>query len=437
VFNPHDIYYAPPYYPPGYPLLLAPVFRLFGFSFPAFFQLNSALLMALMPALYFLFRKQGSALSSVLLAVLVVYSGCLMQLKVNLLSDIPCLLWITVYMALRQYESLNRFIRLPLLVFLAILAVVTRTQALLLPLSELVCGGLGFLMMFSSKQRSATHSGYVDACLIGGITLLLYFVLNHTLFSAPADSGGYYRAIFATVLHRDMLELLRVNLLGVLLALKSFFFYPAENEFHGFFSDLAAYGGVLLVFAGMLVRAGKGLSFADVFGLLLVGMLLLYPLQDARYLLPALPLAYGYARTGVSYLLRGLPARRIAWVLTFMVLMNGWSFLAAMTREPEGLLPGKAEHEAFATIQSKVSDSDVIVCFRPRFLSLFTGKHAVVFASRISHEANKHYFDSLGARYFLVYGAGADSLSARFFTATARPLDTLHINDLYTLYRLK
>src|ERR1700759_1926816 len=52
VFNPHNNCYSPPQYPPGFPLMLAPVVKLWGIAIQPMCYFNTVLLVCLMLCFY-------------------------------------------------------------------------------------------------------------------------------------------------------------------------------------------------------------------------------------------------------------------------------------------------------------------------------------------------------------------------------------------------
>ena len=81
IYNPYNPLYAPPQYPPGFPLLLAPVVRYFGVAIRPMLYFNSLLCAVLILTAYKFFKQRMGALKAVLLSLAVGYSNYIINLN--------------------------------------------------------------------------------------------------------------------------------------------------------------------------------------------------------------------------------------------------------------------------------------------------------------------------------------------------------------------
>jgi 4-amino-4-deoxy-L-arabinose transferase-like glycosyltransferase len=146
VFNKYNNCYSPPQYPPGFPLLLAPVVRYFGIAIQPMCYFNTVMAICIMLALYVYFRKYAGAVAAVCLAVIITYSGCMIDLKQSVLSDAASMLFVLLYLIYRNAKTFSRW-RILLLILFASMAILIRTQSILLIFAEVI-----FLLISAGRE---------------------------------------------------------------------------------------------------------------------------------------------------------------------------------------------------------------------------------------------------------------------------------------------
>jgi hypothetical protein len=91
-----SVIFGPILYPWGYPLLLAPVYAVFGLNLLAFKTLNLLLYLAFLICIYFLFAGQLVPVERLALVGLFAFNPTLLRFLDNILSDIPFLFFATL-----------------------------------------------------------------------------------------------------------------------------------------------------------------------------------------------------------------------------------------------------------------------------------------------------------------------------------------------------
>ena len=441
IYNPWNTIYAPPQYPPGYPLLLAPVVKIWGISYRAMAYFNTCLTVCLLFSLFSYFRKHSSMVTALCLSVLITYSGYLIGLKGNVLSDIPCLLFITLYPNVRNAETHSRK-RILLLVVLAVAALLIRTQAIVLLAAECI------YMVFSVAQKiikerkfTVKHfTGQPSVYIVSG-SFVLYFFLDKVIFRTPVNSSAFYGHYLDSTLQHSLIDAAKNNFDALVKVIPVFFHYDTYYNFPKAFMSLIESVAVAFVFTGFFISIKKRLAFDDVFFVLMSLLIMYFPYHDPRYFLPAVPLLFYYCFVTIKTLLpviTRIDARIVAVVVTLLYLQLGEDFLKkAATEVPQGCIPQQKELVAFSYISALVNDYDIIVFTRPRVLALYTNKKSINVSWELSHAQNKVVFDSLQVKYMLV----GDGLDEDYFKTYLRniqhPVDSVRISSGYTLYSLR
>jgi hypothetical protein len=169
-------------------------------------------------------------------------------------------------------------------------------------------------------------------------------------------------------------------------------------------------------------------------------LVIFYPVHDARYFLPALPILFYYCYKIVSLIIAAISVRyknSVMAIFTTLYLLLGYSYIKTLAlTQPAGCVALPNDLAAFKYISQHVSDDDAIAFAKPRALTLFTGKKTFCETWQVSDSMNKILFEGAHVRYILVrYG-----LDERFFLRYLRniqhPVDSVNIAEGYTLFAL-
>ena len=441
IYNPHNPEYAPAQYPPGYPILLAPIVKVWGLAIRPMLYFNTVIATCLLLALFAYFRKHTSVVTAICIAVAITYSGIMIDLKGNILSDSACLLFVTLYLTTRNAKSFPPW-RILLLIFLLIIAVFTRTQAILLMAAEAIYLFISILKDIIQKKRFSAKEllAYPSLSIIGG-GMVINFVLNKFVFNAPISTSSFYNHFIDQAIHGNLKEIAEAKINQLLTDISTFFHYNTYSGFPSagvvFIQDMALVFGI----TGFIIRIAKRVAVDDLFFVLMCLLVIYLPVHDQRYFLPIIPLLFFYCYTTFKALLPAITkvdGRWVGVILTLVYLRIGYGELkSAATEVPPGCIPQEKELKAFSYISQHVGDNDIIVFTLPRVLTLYTNKKSVVSAWQIPHEQNKRIFDSLNVKYLLTVDGLGDGYYRDYMRHVEHPIDSVRIADGYTLYSLR
>jgi len=436
IYNPYNTTYAPPQYPPGYPLLLAPVVKIWGIAIKPMLYLNTVIAASLLFALFEYFRKQASTATAICLAVAITYSGVMVDLKGNILSDTSCLLFITLYLTVRNAPNFPIW-RILLLIFLLVMAVLIRSQAILLLVAEVILLALSLIKSTVQKQRlSVIQSSFKPAVYIIAGTLVVNFILNKLVFNAPVPASSFYNQFIQQIIHGDIKNMADAQKIRLLPDIASFFYHDDEMGISFVQSVVITFTAV-----GFTICIANRLATDDLFFVLMCLLIVFLPVHDPRYFLPAIPLLFFYCYTTFKVILpriTKLNGRWVGIVLTLIYLRMGYGNLKEAAKiVPAGMIPQTRDLAAFRYISQHINDNDVILFTKPRLLTLYTGKKSINTAWQIPMTENKHIFDSVGVKYVLIVDGLDDSYYKDYMKQVQHPTDSVRIADGYTVYSLR
>jgi hypothetical protein len=369
IYNPDVAFYGPPAYPPVFPLMLSPFISIWGINLQV---LKLPGIFCFIGVLIFLnnkiLPKNLSLVSKFICLIGLGLYPFFFFLSESIISDFPFLL--LSYIALNRInnqlahsakESLN-WVQYLVTGFLIYLAYGTRSVGLIL---------LPVAFLFSLLQnKKITTSLVVIFC----VALLL--IVGQSLLIP--QTGAYF-------------DQFPKSLSGIISTiLKSIWYYLAL--FVGIFSIknftvqlivfLIMVGGFIL---GLIIRFKKGISSFDLFYLIYLALLLIWPsYQDWRFLVPIIPLYFLYITEGFDRLFDSI---QLSWLrktlpyimLSCLIIFYASTYIVAFPR-PISDIEKKETNEIFQFIRTETNSDDVILFFKPRVLVLFTQRKSVAIA---------------------------------------------------------
>lgn len=439
IFNPYNTIYAPPQYPPGFPLLLAPVIKLCGLSFTALCYFNSVIAVCLLLVLFTFFRSYLGITAAICMAVTICYSTALINLKGNVLADVPCLLFITLYLTIRKNENFNKW-QITSLIALATIAIQVRTQAIFLLAAEALY--LLWHLAISSvkaRRRYLYLARSNPALYVVPTTLFLTFLCDRLIFRTPNSSSSFYGHLLTSAWNSNITDWAEKHLNNIYKVATSFFFYPNENDPTKTIVGMVENAAITFCICGCVIKIRRNFEMHDVFFIIICLVVLFFPFFDTRYFLPAVPMLFVYCYTALKAFLPSLitlDLRRFAVCATVLYLWAGSSFLFNATAHTNDLLSDR-DMNAFAYIANNVKDDEIIVFNKPRALTLFTNKKSINLSLEIPPFRNRKVFDSVQAKYLLI-ATGVDDRNLKYYIRhVQRPVDSATIAEGYMLYTLR
>jgi hypothetical protein len=441
IYNPYNTDYAPAQYPPGYPLLLAPVVKVWGIAIRPMLYMNTVIAVCLLLALFAYFRKHARTVTAICLALAITYSGVMLDLKGNILSDTACLLFVTLYLTARNARSFPLW-RIALLIFLLVMAVLIRSQAILLVAAEVLFYFTSILKTTVQKKQLSLKELYKSPSLyiIGG-SLALNFVLNRFIFNAPISTASFYDHFIKQTIHGNLKDIAEANISLLLTNLSAFFYYDAHSGFSKAGITFVQNMAMVFVVIGFIISITQRLSVDDFFFLLMCLLVVFLPVHDQRYFLPAIPLLFFYCFITFKAVLPAIAkvdGKVVGAIVTMLYLSTGLGYMKRIAKDPApGCMPQPRDVAAFKYLSEHVNDHDIIVFTKPRLLTLFTNKRAINTAWQIPMEQDKKLFDSLQVKYILVVDGLDDGYYKDYLHNVQHPADSVRIADGYTLYSLR
>jgi dolichyl-phosphate-mannose-protein mannosyltransferase len=382
IYNPHNPAIGPRTYPPGFPLLLAPVVKLFGLDFRPMKILIVVCFAGVLLLMPHVFRRD---LPAPYLAALILVTGLnpyFLDIKDDVISDIPflCFTLLSLYAFQRAEEPDNRRpLTTAVLAGLATyLSVATRVLGVVL----IPC----FLLHDLLRRRRITG--------MTAVTCGVAVVLTGVQYAVGPRDGSYFDqlALSATTVARNAVAYLRA----------------LSDIWDNGYTDLGR-KAVFVVTAGLAVYGYRralrlGPTAVEIFPWLYIVPVIVWPAnQGTRFLIPLIPFYLYYCMLGIRGLNVPLQARRrviVALGVVVALLYGGKYSMMRFGPLADGVATPESV-ELFEFVKQATPPEAVFVFSRPRALALFTDRRAS--APVVADDPCRlwQYFAEIGADYVI------------------------------------
>jgi 4-amino-4-deoxy-L-arabinose transferase-like glycosyltransferase len=386
--------FLPSITPPGFPLLLAPVYRLFGLNLNAMKVEGLFFLLVALWLVATVFARDLPRSSRWLLVIALAFHPLVWDLKDRILSDVPFLVF--VLLALCQIERLDRdenrnqadYVGEGVAGVVMFAAVLTRQLGIVLPSALLLRD-----LLYSRRVSART----LRILATFGALVMLQVVL------VPPD--------------RATVERLPGSLAAVLQNARSFAAASSALWSVGdmrLLNVLAAYvvGGAAALGVAIRFRTTDGASVLEyVFVLYVLALMCFTAHMHVRYLLPLLPLLLYYSIVGMTAARKWRRWTGNAVLAAWIAAVASIAMTSIGAYEAQAVAPrvdSPTATEMLQHVRQRTTQSDLIVFGHPRALALLSGRRTTLFYP--DTDANVFAFwERIGASYLLAGPPGAET----------------------------
>ncbi len=364
---------CPEFYPPIFPLLMAPLYKIFGMNFVA---LKIVGVIAFLVFLFFVFgiieeEFNGSFAWGTIL-FLGVNPFLFLFVTHFVLSDVPFLAFAFAYFfyaykVLKNSDFTTR--NLLALGFLAYLAYGTRTVGILLPLAFSGEVLLNFLRGKFSRKQTLKILSLLNGSFLVFVFLEKWLIGNETLHWKMLMNASKENFLIA-ISHYS----------------KMFYYYLIWFDEEGTLpvvrplKHLLKIGLLVGAFFGFIRKSRKNFGMFEFFVIGYGLMLLIWPgRQGMRFLFPFLPFLFIYFYYAVEIFREKLRKQIVFVFILLSLIMFGIRYVYQLPVHYE-IPPGpfqKDVRETLKFLRSEVPDSSVIMSEYVRTIGLFTGKKVI------------------------------------------------------------
>jgi len=421
---------GPPAYPVGFPILLSPVYAIFGSSIQAFTLFITLMLFSLGLLLVAFYRKYFDGLIPFFLAMLILFNPWVLMFKLEVMSDIP----FAFILLLGAYLYLNRnkrdYLFIIVLGLLSGFLISIRTIGFTFALSILL-----YSVLQAWKQKKRIY--LIEGSIIFVVALVFNFLLNRVIFPIPTAEGLFYMGIFGT---EPLWKTLSSNL-HYYLAVLEYFFTPYTNHWKWAAVIMHALA-LAFIILGFINHLAKRFNYIDALVIIYLGVIMIYPYRHSgfRFLLPIAPFLLYYLVYGMKSFRLDIKVDKkilvsVIGILALLLYVN--TFLHAI-KERHKVLEGpqqEASIEAFDFIRNNTGPDVRIAFFKPRVLGLYTSRMS--FANRPEQDISSigNQFEAAGIDFILIHRKYSGQSIKEYVLSDPEMIYLIWENDLYQFYK--
>lgn len=387
---------GPRAYPPGFPLLLAPTYAIFGLNIGAFqAQIILMQLLALL-VIYLLYRREVTLPTTLTLLLMMGLSPYIISFKREIRSDVPFMLLSLAFLGWVEYVYRGYRFNLR-----------TALVAALLVFACYLIRTIGFVaviaLLVSDLIRRRRPTSFTLWTIAGAVILV---VASRFLL------GGGEESYLDQLANYSPLIILRGIVHYLIYGMQGFWAGPSLTLGQYAVPILWLFAIPLIIF-GFIQRLQHSTLFMEFFFLFYLAVILAWPtVQELRFLYPILPLFLLYAGIGIEVVLTRIGQRitpQIAQALAIALIIGVVIIYAVRANKviaSEGPITDGPYHPTatamFQFVSEQTSPEATFVFYKPRALSLYTQRHASTYPYNESIPVAVAYLREIGADYAVV-----------------------------------
>lgn len=399
IFNPDYPFYAPPIYPVGYPLLLAPVYALFGNDLIAFNYFQTFLLFLFGVAMFFFLRKFMEQLPALLLTLIAVYNPWMLEFKANVLSDLAFGLFILLssmaYLSFKEKMSW----RIALITgFLTCFTILIKPAGIML-----LAGSIADALKLHVRKTGLQKEVVAKQMVLLLTAVIVYLFITRLVIPSSIETTGHFQNLYQL---EKLNRRFNINASFYLWQFQGWFEYT--NPGWNFSISILRSFALTFFLLGFFGKIFNRLGFIEFFTLTFLLVILFFPdnTQGFRYLLPVFPFMMLYVYHGFESVKLGKLNRNAVFIVACLFCLFQYKTTIEKRRKQEHLtVSGPQEivaQQAFDYISNNTERDAVVAFIKPRALSLYAHRKTLTNHPQQERQSMNHFFEKHKVAYYLL-----------------------------------
>ncbi len=429
---------GPRSYPPLFPLLIAPITYFFGDNTTPYNYLLSFLLIGLAILTSLLLKKKTVSFVSIILSVVIFYNPYFINLKSEIIADIPFALIITCFILL-TYNTSDFTIKKWIWVgILAGLASSTKSFGFILFIA---------LFLYSIQQiiyNWVKYKNYLKAIkqaypifLSIGIGIIVIFSLNLFFLQRIQSSAGYLNSFNLSEITYNRIG---DNIYYYSEILRTFFMEMKSTEL--WFGAILGSAVLTFFITGLIISFNNKPSIKEWLTIVYFGVLCIYPYQNSgfRFLIPIIPLITYYALTAVIKLNIGKGGVILVIIIALVMFLQYKTHLKQIQQSVDIIQDGPYAPNvvtAFNKVKEITTSEDAIVFNKPRVLYHYIHRKSMSHKPNSSINEMEQQFSVYNPNYFLIYSSLPDASLEKYVVEKKDQITLIWQDDYFRLFKKK
>jgi hypothetical protein len=428
VFN-SDVFLGPNAYPTGFPLLLAPIIKHYGFNFMVL-NYTMTFFLVIVSLFGFLFlRKYFSFLTAFFTTLIIAYNPIFLNFKTEIVSDLAftSFLLASIYLIPKNKTIATAILLGLMLAFLAHIRAIGLLVIFVFLIHELFLATP--LNEFSFQRHQKTIISLFSFTL-------LYVILK---FAFPCETN--YPSFFEfNGLFNRINEHISYNFLAL-----SYFFNIYEPKTQYFIGVIGSAALVTFSTLGYFYEWKKHrFNFINVFVLVYIVFIAMFQFGDTglRFISPILFFIFYYAIIAIKKVLQPFNLNyKVASVVFGLILLFSYKPAIEKIIENQKITADgpctDSSYEVFNFIKSLQLTNEVIVFEKPRALALFTNTNSVALKNDLDEVEIKKQLQKFKAKFVLLNSHFPNEKLSFYLVSDTLNNQLVFTNSEYKLFKLK
>ncbi len=379
IYNPKLPYLAPPSYPMGFPLLLAPFFAKFGLDLLPYVKLVTVTFWLSGFIFFLILRRNFSVWVALVASLAYLFNPYFFYAKNGILPDYLFACWLLLGAYWYTDKDRGQLKNVVICGVLAGLAWITRANGVVIILAWGLDILIEHLVLWQKQRKIQLIKEEVKFVLLAsGIAFAIQFGVHGLLFHLP-KGGSYFDQLNYS---GSMLSAFQNNLNSNLTIIINYFLLEPEMPFGFKNTDLAVKVGGIIALAfslfGLLVPGGRVFRFYRILLGAFMLVLVVWPMaQGLRYVAPIIPLFILFSVVGINHFkVEGKFLNGLKWLLIPVLLFGEYYRLdekigARNLVEENGAPQYKNNQEAFQYVHDSLPADARLAYHHPLILGLY------------------------------------------------------------------
>ena len=410
---------APKAYPPGFPLLIAPISFMYGNDIPPYLIFISLLLMFTAIMSVFLLKQRIGLIAAISLSIVIYFNPVIVSFKSEIMADIPFALMFVVFVLFTVSHPEMGIKKWMLAGIIAGLASVTKSAGYCLLVAMLAYAIQLAIIEGTWKKKLTFRERNFLAPLSGFASGLFVVLLFSLVFSGSGEGSSSYLNSFG---FQGLLETIQINVFNYSEALRGFF--SGQNTHDQWFGSLM--GSAILTFfiTGFIMAVFKKPGIMEWVIVSYLGLLFVYPYHHSgfRFLIPVAPVILFYAASAVHSFKPGKGGVILAVIMAFMMIWDYYPRLNEIQKSRSHIQEGPYKDmviNAFEKIKLSTPEDALIVFNKPTVLAKYTGRNSMALKPLSSEKELTSQIKKYKPDYLLKYkGLPDQSLDLLIYSRT-------------------
>ena len=424
IFNKLEPEYAPQNYPPGFPLLITPIYKFAGLNlYPYKIFILICFLVFLFLSYKFLIPYL-SPLYTLIIIFFLAFSPFLWEYRNHILSDIPAAMFfmLSLLLAKRTVESQRSKDWLLLVISVYISYLVRPAGFVVLPAA--ILHSIHF-------HRKIKFQPGISILLFTGLVFITGFFFK--------SESGYLSTTINDIQSSGFLPYIKHLLLKLHLYIFSFEDFAVGSMAGSQLNKLFFYILTILIFISLIRLFRIKPDFICYTLLFYTGIILIWPAwQGLRFFIPVLPLFFYFLFKLVSDFKKIWLKKTITILITLVIffLFGFYYFTANYPNEVQYGVQEKDAVDVFNYIKTETPEDAVIMASKPRAFCLFTKRKGIVFPEHKANQLNQNIKD-YKVSYIVLSSTELNNSISVEMNKNPEKFNPVYTNPNFTVYKIK